>query len=84
MCGPDTVWQREFEEMFPYEETEDQLAALRMPKGYGEHQDHGPANLWRCRIWKNRGSAPGSLQGGTGEQTGGISGTYHHSGSADL
>ena len=24
-CGPDTVWQREFEEMFPYEETDDQL-----------------------------------------------------------
>ena len=26
--GPDTVWQREFEEMFPYEETEDQLEAI--------------------------------------------------------
>ena len=26
--GPDTVWQKEFEEMFPYEETEDQLAAI--------------------------------------------------------
>ncbi|MCH5274636.1 MAG: transcription-repair coupling factor [Lachnospiraceae bacterium] len=26
--GPDTVWQREFEEMFPFEETEDQLAAI--------------------------------------------------------
>ena len=26
--GPDTEWQREFEEMFPYEETEDQLAAI--------------------------------------------------------
>ncbi len=26
--GPDTVWQREFEEMFPYEETDDQLAAI--------------------------------------------------------
>ncbi|MDO5338413.1 MAG: transcription-repair coupling factor [Eubacteriales bacterium] len=28
VCGPDTVWQKEFEEMFPYEETEDQLAAI--------------------------------------------------------
>lgn len=28
VCGPDTVWQREFEEMFPYEETEDQLSAI--------------------------------------------------------
>ncbi len=26
--GPDTVWQREFEEMFPFEETEDQLLAI--------------------------------------------------------
>ncbi len=26
--GPDTVWQREFEEMFPYEETDDQLTAI--------------------------------------------------------
>ena len=26
--SPDTVWQKEFEEMFPYEETEDQLAAV--------------------------------------------------------
>lgn len=26
--SPDTVWQKEFEEMFPYEETEDQLEAI--------------------------------------------------------
>ena len=26
--GRDTVWQKEFEEMFPFEETEDQLAAI--------------------------------------------------------
>ena len=32
VCGPDTVWQREFEEMFPYEETEDQLAAIEDAK----------------------------------------------------
>ena len=30
--GPDTVWQKEFEEMFPYEETEDQLAAIEDTK----------------------------------------------------
>lgn len=29
---PDTVWQREFEEMFPYEETEDQLTAIEATK----------------------------------------------------
>ena len=30
--GPDTVWQQEFEEMFPFEETEDQLEAVRAVK----------------------------------------------------
>ena len=28
MYGEDTIWQKEFEEMFPFEETEDQLLAL--------------------------------------------------------
>lgn len=28
-CGPDDNWQKEFEENFPYMETEDQLAAIR-------------------------------------------------------
>ncbi len=27
--GPDTVWQKEFEELFPYEETEDQQKAIQ-------------------------------------------------------
>ena len=30
--GKDTVWQREFEELFPFEETEDQLAAIEATK----------------------------------------------------
>ena len=29
---PDTLWQKEFEEMFPYDETEDQLAAIEDTK----------------------------------------------------
>ena len=32
MYGKDTVWQKEFEEMFPYEETEDQLQAIEDTK----------------------------------------------------
>ena len=32
MFSPDTVWQREFEELFPYEETEDQLLAVEATK----------------------------------------------------
>ncbi len=30
--GPDTVWQKEFEEMFPFEETQDQLVAIEATK----------------------------------------------------
>lgn len=30
--GKDTVWQREFEEMFPFEETEDQISAIEATK----------------------------------------------------
>ena len=30
--GPDTVWQKEFEELFPYEETQDQLDAIEATK----------------------------------------------------
>ena len=30
--GPDTVWQREFEELFPFEETEDQITAIEDTK----------------------------------------------------
>lgn len=30
--GPDTVWQKEFEEMFPFEETNDQLQAIEDTK----------------------------------------------------
>lgn len=30
--GPDTVWQKEFEELFPYEETDDQLRAIEATK----------------------------------------------------
>ena len=30
--GPDTVWQKEFEELFPYEETEDQIRAIEATK----------------------------------------------------
>ena len=30
--GPDTVWQKEFEEMFPYTETGDQLSAIEATK----------------------------------------------------
>lgn len=31
--SPDTVWQKEFEEMFPYDETDDQMRAIEETKG---------------------------------------------------
>ena len=52
--GPDTVWQKEFEELFPYEETEDQA-------GHAEYEDHGPADLRGCGIWEDGGGSPGSI-----------------------
>ena len=40
--GQDTVWQKEFEEMFPFEETEDQLLAI----------DAVQSRIWRAlRSW---------------------------------
>lgn len=36
--GKDTVWQREFEEMFPFEETEDQMSAIEATKRDMESQ----------------------------------------------
>ena len=42
--GPDTVWQREFEEMFPFEETDDQLTAIEAV----------PRRTWRARKIMDR------------------------------
>ena len=39
--GPDTVWQKEFEEMFPFEETEDQNLPLKPRR-----------KIWKApRLW---------------------------------
>ncbi len=32
MAGEHTIWQKEFEELFPFEETDDQLAAIEATK----------------------------------------------------
>ena len=55
-CGPDTVWQREFEEMFPYEETEDQLDAIEATK-----------RIWRAeRSWTGSSAGMGLRKDGGG------------------
>ena len=46
----DTAWQSEFEALFPYEETPDQLRAIEdIKRGHGERPGHGPpcsAETW--------------------------------------
>ena len=43
----DTPWQSQFEAEFPYEETEDQIAAIaEVKKGYGYRPSYGSAHLW--------------------------------------
>ena len=60
--GSDTVWQKEFEELFPYDETEDQLDAIDAVKiGYGKPKDHGPSDLRRRGIRKNRNRPAGRV-----------------------
>ena len=62
VCGPDTVWQREFEEMFPYEETDDQLMAIEDTKKDMESTKiMDRLDLWRCRVWKDGDCPPGCL-----------------------
>lgn len=61
VCGPDTVWQKEFEEMFPYEETEDQLAAIEDTKRDMESTKIMGTCLRRCGLWKDGGGPSGRL-----------------------
>lgn len=49
--SPDTPWQRQFEEEFEYEDTEDQaLATPRNQARYGKQLPYGPAALRGCWI----------------------------------
>ena len=46
--SPDTPWQHEIEEAFPFEETPDQAKSR-----YGVSNAYGPFGLWRCWLWKD-------------------------------
>lgn len=60
--GKDTVWQREFEEMFPFEADRGSAECHRGHQGgYGKPSDHGPPDLRRCGLRKDGDCAPGSL-----------------------
>ena len=72
--SPDTIWQKEFEEAFPYEETDDQLRAIEATKKDMESNKImdrlicGDVGYGKTEIGN-----PCSLQGGFRWKTGGFS-----------
>ena len=73
--GPDTPWQRELEDAFPYTETPDQLAAIdEVKQRHGARGPDGPADLRRRRLRQDRDRGAGGVQGGAGRQAGGRAG----------
>lgn len=83
--GPDTVWQREFEELFPYEETEDQQRAIQDAKN--DMESEKIMDRLVCgdsRLWKNGSGNSYSVQSSAGKPPGGISGANDYSGPTAL
>ena len=82
---PDTPWQRELEEAFPYQETPDQLQGHRRREGrHGGRAPDGPPGVRRRRLRQDRGGHPGRVQGGAGRQAGGGARAHHAAGPAAL
>ena len=70
--SPDTPWQHEIEDAFPYEETPDQLLGHHRGEGrHGAADADGPAHLRRRRVRQDRGRDARHVQGGAGRQAGG-------------
>ncbi len=58
----DTEWQKQFEDSFPYSETDDQLRCIEETKKDMENEKPMDRLLCRrCWIWKNRGSNKSSF-----------------------
>ena len=53
--SPDTPWQQEFEDSFPYDETTDQGRRSRRSKATWNAAADGPASLRRCRLRQDGG-----------------------------
>ena len=69
--SPDTPWQREIEDAFPYEETPDQLQAIAEVKADMERPvPMDRLDLRRRRLRQDRGRDAGHVQGGAGRQAG--------------
>lgn len=61
---PDTPFQKEFEDAFPYEETEDQLKAIAaIKKSIGKAFPYGLFSVWRRRVWQDRSGDASCFQG---------------------
>lgn len=51
----DTPWQTQFEDSFPYQETDDQLRCIdEVKKDMENSKPMDETTMWRCWIWKNR------------------------------
>ena len=83
--GPDTVWQREFEEMFPYDETEDQRLAIEATKADMESRKImdrlicGDVGFGKTEV-----AIRAAFQSSAGGKTGYLSGADDDSGTAAL
>ena len=83
--GPDTHWQGEFEDAFPFEETPDQIKAIAETKEDMESErPMDRLDLRGCRVWKDRSCHSGDLQGRHGRQAGGAPGSDDRPGAAAL
>ncbi len=81
--GPDTPWQRELEDAFPYVETPDQLGAIdEVKRRHGTAGADGPADLRGRRLRQDRDRGPRRVQGGAGRQAGRGAGADHAAGAA--
>ncbi len=69
--GPDTTWQAEMEEAFPYDPTPDQQKAIDATKSrHGGGTPDGPARLRRRRVRQNRSRDARRVQSHCRQETG--------------
>ena len=83
--APDTPWQKEFEDAFPFQETPDQLTAIADVKA--DMEEPTPMDRLVCGdvgLRQDRGGHPGRVQGGAGRQAGGRARADHPAGPAAL
>ena len=77
--SPDSVWQRELEASFQFEDTPDQATAAQAIKEDMEQPTpNGPARLRRRRFREDRSGRAGRVQGGPGGQAGRHPRPHHH------